>query len=675
MPYGVLAQILVLLAASVLVVTIFRRMLLPPILGYLLVGVLLGPHAAGWISNTGDVRFFAEIGVVFLLFTLGLEFSLPRMIAMRWEVLGLGSAQVVVTTLIAALVAWRLGAQPASAVVVGGAVAMSSTAIVIKQLGEQLELSGRHGRYAVGILLFQDLAVVLFLALIPVLAARVVPGHSPSPPIWQALAQAAAALVIVLAAGHWLLRPLFHEIAHRRTAELFTLTILLVALGAAWATHAAGLSLALGAFLAGMMLGETEYRHQIEADIRPFRDILLGLFFITMGMLLDVELLVDRAGAITLLVIALVLFKAAAVTVLTRRMCDSWNQAARTGLVLAQGSEFGFALLTLGLQDRLIAPAVAQPLLAAIVVSMAFSPLIIRYNGRLASLLFGKPDVDVADLLKEAAATASVAHREHVIICGYGRVGQNLARILEQEGFEFIGLDLDPFRVRAARQGGDPVVYGDASQIEVLETVGLEHANVVVISFADHGAALRILARVRERRPDVPVLVRTQDDTHLDRLKAAGATEVIPETLEASLSLVSHVLLLLHVPVSHVVRRIGDIRSHRYRMFRNIFRKQDARVLDISHAFREQLQAITLPPGARAVGHTLAELELEGAEIAVTAIRRDGIVGRQPLPETVLKEDDVLVLYGTPEALEHGEAILLTGAWRGEPAVEKGSSP
>ncbi|CAN5138742.1 monovalent cation:proton antiporter family protein [soil metagenome] len=670
MAYDALAQILLLLAASVLVVTLFRRMLLPPILGYLLVGILLGPHTAGWISNTEDIRFLAEIGVVFLLFTLGLEFSLPRMIAMRWEVLGLGGAQVVVTTLIASLIAWWLGAKPAAAIVVGGAVAMSSTAIVIKQLAEQLELSGRHGRYAVGILLFQDLAVVVFLALIPALAARVTPEMAAGPSIWQALLQATVALVIVLAAGHWLLRPLFHEIAHRRTAELFTLTVLLVVLGAAWATHAAGLSLALGAFLAGMMLGETEYRHQIEADIRPFRDVFLGLFFITMGMLLDVELLVDRAGAITFLVGILVVLKAAIVMFLTRWFCDGWNPAARTGLVLAQGGEFGFALLTLGLQGQLIAPAVAQPLLAAIVVSMAISPLVIRYNGNLAAMLFHRPDVDVSDLLKEQAATASVAQREHVIICGYGRVGQNLARILEQEGFEFIGLDLDPFRVRAARQGGDTVLYGDAAQGDMLDSAGLDRASVLVISFADHGAALKILARVRQRRPDVPVLVRTQDDTYLDRLQAAGATEVIPETLEASLSLVSHVLLLLDVPVSHVVRRIGDIRSHRYSMFRNIFRKEDARVLDTSHAFREQLQAVTLPPGARAVGHTLAELELEDAEIAVTAIRRDGIVGRQPVPETVLKENDVLVLYGTPEALERGEAILLTGRLRAARAAE-----
>ncbi|HUO83447.1 MAG TPA: monovalent cation:proton antiporter-2 (CPA2) family protein [Gammaproteobacteria bacterium] len=660
MHYDALAQILVLIAAAVLVVSVFRSMLLPPILGYIAVGILLGPHAAGWISNTDDIRFLAEIGVVFLLFTLGLEFSLPRMIAMRWTVFGLGGAQVAVTTLVAALVAWWLGASLASAVIVGGAVAMSSTAIVIRQLAEQLELNSRHGRHAVGILLFQDLAVVLFLALIPVLAARSDPTVV-GLPIWRALLQAAAALIIVLAAGHWLLRPLFHEIARRRSAELFTLTVLLVALGAAWATHAAGLSLALGAFLAGMMLGETEYRHQVEADIRPFRDIFLGLFFITMGMLLDLELLVDRAGAITLLVIELVVLKAAIITLLARRICENWNQASRIGLVLAQGGEFGFALLTLGLQDRLIPPAVAQPLLTAIVVSMALSPLLIRYNGRLAGWLFRSRDVDLADLMRDEAATAAVAHREHVIICGYGRVGQNLARILEQEGFEYIGLDLDPYRVRTARQGGDPVLFGDASQGDVLEGVGLAHASIVVISFADNIAAFKILDKVRSRRPDVPVLVRTQDDTDLERLQAAGATEVIPETLEASLSLVSHVLLLLNVPVSRVVRKIGDIRSHRYSLFRNIYRKQDARVLDSSHAFREQLQAVALPPGAHAVGRTLAELDLDAAEIGVTAIRRDGIVGHQPLPETMLKEDDVLVLYGTPEALEHGETLLLTG--------------
>ncbi len=659
MPYDALAQVLVLLAAAVLVVATVRRLRLPPILGYFVVGMLLGPHALDVVANVELTRLLAEFGVVFLLFTLGLEFSLPRMIAMKWAVFGLGGAQVACTTFVGAAAAMWLGVAPETAIILGGALAMSSTAIVGKALSERLELGQPHGRLAIGILLFQDLAFVPFLIFVPLVAAASEPLVARE--VVLALVRGVLALVVVLLAGRWLLRPLFHEIARTGVGEVFTLAVLLVVLGAAWATHAVGLSLALGAFLAGMMLAETEYRHQIEAVIRPFRDILLGLFFITVGMLLEVSRLLEQAGAVALVLLLLVFGKLLVITVLARFVCDSWDRAMRTGVVLAQGGEFGIALLTLALQGQLFGPEVAQPVLAALVVSMVLSPLLISHNAELAGLVFPRGDTELDELAQDDAATQAVAHREHVIICGYGRVGQNLARVLEKEGFEYIALDLDPFRVRAARQGGDPVHYGDASHRGVLEGVGLAHASVVVITMPDTAAATRITEVVRRLRPHVPVLARTRDDTDLDSLQRAGVTEIVPETLEASLMLLSHVLLLLHVPASRVLRQVGKIRNHRYSMLRNIFPKEDARVLDSSHAFREQLRTLTLPPGARAVGRALKELDLEGAEIAVTAIRRDGIVGRQPVPETVLRENDVVVMYGTPEALEHGESIFLSG--------------
>jgi CPA2 family monovalent cation:H+ antiporter-2 len=286
---------------------------------------------------------------------------------------------------------------------------------------------------------------------------------------------------------------------------------------------------------------------------------------------------------------------------------------------------------------------------------------LIRHSRRLADLLLRRGPTVGSTIERELGATHDAAQRDHVVVCGFGRVGQNLARVLERQNFEYLALDMDPTRVREARQAGDPVVFGDAAEPEILEAVGLHHCTVLVITFASPAVALRILETARKLRPDVPVLVRTQDDTYLDELQKAGATEVVPETLEASLMLASHLLLLLQVPVSNIVREVGDIRGHRYSMLRRVFPRGDARYLDGTHAFREVLHTVILPPGAHAVGKTLGELALERAEVTVTGLRRDGILGRQPGPDTVLREGDVVVLFGTPEALEHGESMLLGG--------------
>jgi CPA2 family monovalent cation:H+ antiporter-2 len=658
MSHSPLVQVLVLLAAAVLVVYAVRRLRLSPILGYLAVGMLLGPHALGLAADNTATTVLAEIGVVFLVFTLGLEFSLPRLVAMRWEVLGLGGAQVLVTAGIGAMLAWHFGVELPVAIVLGGAMAMSSTAIIVRQLSEQAEVNRTHGRLAVAILLFQDIAFVPLLALT---SARVTHGElADAAEFIRTVTEGGIALLIVLAAGRWLLRPLFHEIAHARSPELFVLAVLLVVLGSAWTTQIVGLSLALGAFLAGMMLAETEFRHQVEAVIRPFRDVLLGLFFITIGMLFDTGLLVRQLLLVSGLVVLLIVAKTLIVMLLAQRFARSFFKALRTGIVVSIGGEFGFALLTILLRDRLVAPDIVQPLLAAIVLSMVASPLIIRHNKQIARWVLRESGPEPTALAREEASTRALAQREHVLLCGFGRVGQNIARVLEDLGFEYIAIDNNPARVRAARQAGDPVVYGDAGQEEVLENVGLDRASVVVVSFADSMLALRILAAVRAQRPEVPILVRTQDDTRLAELQKAGASSVVPETFEAALMLVWHVLLLLQVPVSRVMKTIGDIRGNRYNMMRTLFRRDDTQLPDASEALREQLYTLVLPPGAWAVGRSIDQVK-EKAEITVSAIRRDGIVGREPAPDTVLKEGDVLVLYGTPEALEHGEAVLLMG--------------
>jgi CPA2 family monovalent cation:H+ antiporter-2 len=657
---SILSQILILLAGSVVVLSLVRRFALPPVVGYLVVGLILGPHALGFVSDTSAVQVLAEIGVVFLVFTLGLEFSLARMIAMKSEVLGVGGLQMVVTTATIAGIAWALGVDPAQAIVLGGALAMSSTAIVIRQLGEQLELNRTHARLAVGVLLFQDLAFAPLLALATSLSS----SADLLSPAWLLgmVGRAVLALVLVLLVGRWLLRPLFREIARHRSSETFTLTVLFVALGAAWATHALGLSMALGGFLAGMLLAETEFRHQTEAVIKPFQDILLGLFFVSVGMLLDLELLLAQLPLVLLLLAALLVGKASIICLIVRRFVPNTRKALRTGIVLSMGGEFGFALLTLLLKDRMFDAAIAQALLTTIALSMLLGPLLVRYNGRIADFLMRRPATPPSELALETAATRALAKREHVIICGFGRVGQNLARVLEKRGIEYIAIDLDALRVRDARQAGDPVVYGDASEPEVLRALGLEQASVVVISFDGPDSGLRIVRAVRQLRGDVPVLVRTEDDSKLESLQAAGATEVVPEIFETSLALVSHVLLFLNVPAREVLDATEDIRHDRYAILRSVFKgRQSAEVGGEGQALRQQLRTVVLPPGARAVGRTLGDIGLERGGVVVTALRREGIVGREPDSGTRLREGDVLVLWGTPVDLERGERRLLMG--------------
>jgi CPA2 family monovalent cation:H+ antiporter-2 len=652
-----LPLIIVLLAVSVFVVALARRLGLPAILGYVTVGLALGPHALGVFPESDTTHLLAELGVVFLLFTLGLEFSWPRMVAMRREVFGLGSLQVLGTTAVVTLVARLFGVPWPQSIVLGGVVAMSSTVLILQQLTERAELNRTHGRLAFSVVLFQDIAVVPFLAL----AAALAPGEEAFTLLSVAslVAAGTVAVLVVLAAGRWLLRPLLYEIANSRLRELFTLAVLLVALSAAWASQFAGFSMALGAFLAGMMLAETEYSHQVESVIRPFRDILLGLFFISVGMLLDFDALWRELGLILALVSAIIIVKAVIASLATRLFVDSAFKSIRTGVTLAVGGEFGIALLTLLLQNRAIDPAIGQPMLVAVVLAMVLAPLILANNKRIARLLLGERGPPATSIEREDAATQAVAKREHVILCGFGRVGQNVARVLEAQGFEFIAVDLDAVRVRAARQMGFPVVYGDSADEPVLEEVGLANANALVISFSDTRTALAILRAVRNLRADVPVLVRTPDDSRLAELRKAGATEVVPEAFEASLMLASHVLMSLKVPPATVMRSVAELRGNRYEMLRTVIASGDKAGNEV--AFQEELRSVVVPPGSWCIGKCVDEVRRAGAQVAFTGIRRHGILGREPSGDTEFADGDIVVIYGTPEQLEHAEAVLLAG--------------
>ena len=646
---------LVLLATAVVVVVACRQFRLPPLIGYLIVGTAIGPHALGSLPDDESTRHLAEFGVVFLMFSIGLEFSLPKLMTMRHLVLGLGGAQVLSTlaVIVAISVGFGLGWQ--SGIALGGAVAMSSTAILGKMLAERLELGSLHGRQIMGVLLFQDIAVVPLLIVLPTLTAS---AAELSYALGVAATKAAVALLLLLGLGQRLVRPWFHLVAAQKSSELFVLNVLLFTLLLAWITESAGLSLALGAFIAGMLISETEYRLQVEEDIKPFRDILLGLFFVTVGALLDLRVVLAHGPLVVGVVVGALLLKAAISAGLARLFGADAGIAMRVGLALAGAGEFGFVLLSLSGSLGIVRPDVLQVVLASLVVSMLASPFIVQSSEHLVQRWIRSDWMQRAMALHDIAVR-SMGTEGHVIICGYGRSGQNLARILEQEALQFIALDLDPQRIREASIAGESVVFGDAGRKEVLLAAGLMRAAAVVVSYSDTASALRILGHVRDERPGLPVIVRTIDDSEIDRLQAAGAAEVVAEIMEGSLMLASHALMLLGVPLHRVLKRIRTTREQRYSLFRGFFRGASDEAAETDEPIR--LHSVLLPKGARAIGKTLRILDLEAAAVAVTAIRRRSIRSQDPDPDTELAEGDVIVLRGRESDLAAAEITLLQG--------------
>jgi CPA2 family monovalent cation:H+ antiporter-2 len=459
-----LSLILILLISAVLTVALFRALRLPVMLAYFLVGVVLGPHASGLLPDSEANREFAEFGIVFLMFSIGLEFSLPQLYAMRKKVLGLGGSQVFVTLAAAMGIAKLAGLSWPAAFVVGSALAMSSTAIVSKLLAERLDLNSRHGRLSIGVLLFQDIAVVPILVLIPALA---ITGTDLTEVLGLAMLKATGMLLFLFTIGKWLINPWFNLVAGQRSRELFVMNVLMVTLLLAYATKLAGLSYALGAFIAGMLISETKFKYQVESDISPFRDIFLGLFFISVGMLLNVQQIINNIGVILLVLVVFVLFKAAIVTLVVRIVKYETGVAIRTGLILAQAGEFSFVILALGVEQKLVTGQALQVILAVSLLSMVIAPFLIQYNGRITRKLVHSYSRNSGQVVQDIDDVGKHLH-DHVIICGYGRSGQYLARFLREESIPYMALDIDPSRVLEASAAGESVMFGDAARRQVL---------------------------------------------------------------------------------------------------------------------------------------------------------------------------------------------------------------
>ena len=649
--------VLILLASSVGVVALARKLHLPPLLGYLIAGILIGPNALGFVPNTAENRYLAEFGVVFLMFSIGLEFNLAKLRAMRGIVFGFGLAQVAVTTVMGVVAAMAIGLSWRAGVALGGALAMSSTAILVKLLGERGELETLHGRDVIGVLLFQDLALVPFLVIVPALASS---PEDIAQALGVALVKAGAVLTLLLFAG----RPLVHAwlgiVARRRSTELFVLNLLLMTLGLAYLTEHAGLSLALGAFVAGMLISETEFRHQVEEDIKPFRDVLLGLFFVSIGMLLDIRSVIAQPGLVLALAVMPVLGKFAVIAGLSRFFGRPTGTAIRTGLALAQAGEFGFVLLAQAGGLNMVDKQLMEAILAAMLLSMLAAPLLIAYSDRIV-LKLSRDEWMLKSLQLTQIASRTIKTSQHVIICGYGRNGQSLARMLVAEGITYVALDLDPERIRNAVAAGEAVVYADASRRESLMAAGLARAQAVVVTYADSAAALRILHHVNATRPGLPVIVRVKDDTEMDRLHAAGAAEVVPEAFESSLMLASHALLLSGVPIARVLRRVRTVRETRYGVLRGFFHGSSDEPEDLGERQHVRLHSVVLEAAAAAIGCRLGNLDLAGSGVEVLLVRRPGQANPVNHPDLALAAGDVVVLKGTPQQIALAETTLLQG--------------
>jgi CPA2 family monovalent cation:H+ antiporter-2 len=652
---GTLQSILLLLGATVFAVAFARYFRLPSMLAYLAVGIAVGPHGAAFFAENEQVSAFAEFGVVFLMFSIGLEFSLARLKAMRRLVFGFGGAQVLITLLGAMVVTifyfgqdWRIG------FAIGAACAMSSTAIVSKLLAERLELHSLPGRQTMAVLLFQDLAVVPFLIALPALSSD---SGDLGRTLALAAAQAAGVLAVMVFFGQKLMRRWFDAVAQRKSSELFMLNVLLVVVGLSWLTSVFGLSLALGAFVGGMLISETPYRHQVEGDIRPFRDVLLGLFFVTVGMMLDVDYVLSHLPSVLLAMLLLVLAKGGVVMLLTRVLRNTLEVSLRTSAQLAQGGEFGLVLLSLASDSHLLPVEVFQVTMAAILLSMFVAPLLIARVSRLGQRLSKGEFAHRAETIHEVAVR-SMDVRDHVILCGFGRTGQSLARFLDREQIPFIALDVDTARIHQAQEAGENVVFGNADRREVLMAAGINRARAVVVTYGDQPSAEKALHVISALRPGLPVIVRAQDDSQIERLKSIGATEVVPEVLEGGLMLAMQMLGQLGVPVERTMEQVRAVRAERYASLRTFYRGESDRQLRQA----EEKLVIVVEPQAWAVGRSLGQLALGSRGVVVEAVRRRGMRAEQPDETTVVLADDVLILVGARENLTSAERLVLAGA-------------
>ncbi len=650
--------IILLLVSSVLMVALFRYLRLPPMIAYFVVGLILGPFALGILPDSESSRHFVEFGIVFLMFTIGLEFSLPKLNSMRHILFGLGGSQVIITLATTMVFSTFLGLDLAAAFIIGSALTMSSTAIVSKILMERIDLNSRHGQLSIGILLFQDIAVILILILIPVFNSQVIDLYSL---LWISLFKIIVLLFILFRVGQPVMNFWFGIVAKQKSRELFVLNVLMITLIFAYVTKLTGLSYALGAFLAGMLISETRYRYQVESDIASFRDILLGLFFISIGMMLNIEVFIKYYLVIFLLFFGYTIFKMTLITYLAKLFKYELGVGIRSGVILGQAGEFSLVILALGQEQNLISGDILQIILSVCLLSMLFASFIIPFNGRIARYL-SKDYLRNSEKLVNKIEASSENFSEHVIICGYGRSGQYLGRFLKEENISFIAIDMDLNRVNDAANAGEKVMYGDASRRVVLRAAGIERAKALVVAYADDRSSTKVLNVIRETYSDLPVVVRTRDESSIQQLQDSGATDVVPEVLEGSLMLASHALVLLDVPLTRVIKKIRAFRNERYKIFRGYFMGTSEASDDLQGQDQLQLHSIEVKNNFYLFNKQINKIPFGKFNVEIQHLRRPNMLEDiEPRVDIRLSKGDVIVILGLPRDLIEFEKFSITG--------------
>jgi len=649
-PGELLSDMIIIFGISVAVIIVFQKLRLPSLVGFVFTGMLAGPYGLGLIKLRENVDTLAELGVVALLFTIGLEFSLRNLLQIRRWVIAGGTVQVGLTTLLGALVSLLFGHPPGRSIFFGFLLALSSTAIVMKISQDRGEIESPQGRSALAILIFQDLIVVPMILLTPLLGGMAL---ELSPALFGGLVKGVAALLLIVAGAKWFVPYLLHQAAAARNREVFLMAVVIIALSIAWLTHAAGLSLALGAFLAGLIISESEYSHQAAGHVLPFRDIFTSFFFVSIGMLLDTAFLLEHPLLICALVLAVLAVKS-----LTGTLAVAWQglplrMAVAAGLSLSQIGEFSFILAKIGAGYDLIGGETYALFLAVSAVTMALTPFIIPAAprvGRAVSRLPLPPAWTAGRLTRQTVPKAAL--KDHLVIVGFGLNGRNVARASQKAGIPYLILETNPETVRREREKGEPVVYGDATSQTVLEHAGIAAARSIVIVINDAAAARRITELARRLNPRIHIIVRTRFLQEMEALYRLGADEVIPEEFETSVEIFSRVLRKYLVPRPEIERFIAETRADGYEMFRTLS-PEAATCSEISICLPDtEVATFRLEAGAPAADRTIGQLALRKEHgVTVLAVRRGGELIYNPSAELTLRASDVLVVFGEPDRI------------------------
>ena len=651
-----LRELIIVLTATIAIVFVFQKLRLPTIVGFLLTGVIIGPHGFQLIENVDQVERLAEIGVVLLLFTIGLEFSLETILSVQRRVVWAGLLQVVLTTLVVLAVARLLGTSVEVGVFYGFLVSLSSTAIVLRIYHDRGEINSLQGRLASGLLLFQDLCVVPMMLLLPVLAGS---GRDSIFLIVWVLAKSVITLVAIVWAARKLLPRLLHQVALLRNREIFVLFVVLVCFGIAWLTSESGLSLALGGLVAGLVISESELSHQIVADILPLRDCFSGIFFISVGMLLNLGLL-SQDLRITLLELLLMIgIKGVVLFAVFWWLYRSIRLGIVLGLGLAQIGEFSFVLAKAGINYRLLSPTDGQIFLAASILSMIATPFLIQWAHGWAFGLEGLFKNAGVNRSTSGGASETASSTGHVIVVGYGLNGQNLARVLKEVGIPYRVLEMDPDLVRSAKAGGEPISFGDGTRPEILKQVSIEKARVLVIAISDPAATARLVSQARRLRSDLYIIVRTRYVAEIDHLYKLGANQVIPEEFETSVEIFARVLQEYHVPRNVISLQVDLIRKEHYGTLRGI--RLQGKQLDALSQFLVGTTSdiFSILETSPAIGKSLEEINLPlRSGVSVIAVVRDGKSYPNVGNDFKLAVGDMLVLLGGHKALDDAAQIV-----------------